>query len=95
MQPKNERGNYYVMYVLGHGPKGTDSNVWSAAVTEYLRRHDIDAENCTPQTTMANVDWPEIRRLYNRLVGEGKQRRTADSTAAPADSVKVEESGRD
>jgi len=89
MKPKNESGHYFAQYVLEHGPKGTDPNIWTASVTEYLQRHGIT--QTTPSTTLANVDWPEIRRIHNRLLGEGKQRRTADSTPAPSEPLKVKE----
>jgi hypothetical protein len=82
MEAKDADGNYYVAYVLGHNPAGTDRTVWGVAVEEYLRRAGVT--ETTASTVMANADWPEIRRLYNRLLADGKQRRTADSTPAPS-----------
>ncbi len=79
-QSKDVNGNYFVDYVRSVPPKGTDSVVWGVAVTEYLTRAGVT--HVTPHTTMANVDWPEIRRLHNRLLGEGKQRRNAESHVA-------------
>jgi len=81
MKSKDAAGNYFAEYVLNHSPTGTEPVLWSEAVTEYLRRAGI--AEVTPSTTLANVDWPEIRRLHNRLLGDGKQRRNVDSTPAP------------
>lgn len=83
MESKDSAGRYYVAYVVAHPPRGVDGIVWSVAVEDYLRRNGVDAAQTTAQTTVANVDWSELRRTYNRLLGEGKQRRNADSAAAP------------
>lgn len=81
-QPKDEHGHYFVNYVLTTPPKGTDPDIWNVAVADYLQRNGVDLSSVTPSTTMANTDWPEIRRIYNRLIGEGKQRRSVNSHEA-------------
>jgi hypothetical protein len=86
---KDANGNYFVTYVLEQAPKGVDTTVWNVAVTDYLKRNGVELENVTPNTTMANTDWPEIRRIYNRLVGEGKQRRSENSS--PKSDVTIKE----
>lgn len=92
MRSRDDKGNYYIQYVLKTPPSGCDLNVWTATVTEYLQRQGVEVEQTTPATTMVNTDWPELRRLYNRLLGEGKQRRNAESHAAPDAPFKTEES---
>ena len=87
MKPKDAAGNYFAEYVLNHSPAGTDPVLWSEAVREQIRRAGVT--DITPYTTLANTDWPEIRRIHNRLLGEGKQRRNADSHPAPAEPFEV------
>ena len=87
MQAKDANGNYFVDYVLNHSPTGTDPVIWGESVREYLARSGVT--ETTPSATMANVDWPELRRLHNRLLGEGKQRRNAESRPAPVKEFKV------
>jgi uncharacterized lipoprotein len=90
MISKDKDGNYFVTYVLSHPPKTLDETIWSEAVGDYLKRNGFDIQSVTPSTVCANTDWAEIRRIYNRIVGEGKQRRTVDSH--PATQVEVKES---
>lgn len=87
---KDSNGHYYAQYVINTPPKGTDATLWSVAMSEYLERNGI--EHVTANTTVANVDFPEVRRLYNRILDEGKQRRTNDSTPPPMQPVRATES---
>ena len=90
---QDEKGNYYIVYVIENPPKAVDRNVWGAAVQDYLGQHGVS--DVTAHTVMANPDWAEIRRTYNRLIGEGKQRRSVNSHEAPAAPFTTREVPRD
>lgn len=83
MRPKAENGDYFAQYLLSVPPSGADAVLWKVAVSDYLIRQGVSPENVTPATTVQNTDFAEIRRIYNRLTGNGKRRRTKGSAPKP------------
>lgn len=88
MKSRDENGNYFVHYILQKPPAGKDQTVWGVAVREYLSRQGV--HETTDSTVVRNFDFPEAVRIYNRLLGEGKQRRNEDSTPSPGPFSVVE-----
>ena len=88
-QKKDSQGNYYLAYVLDNPPVNTVKDVWQEAVKEYLRRQGIKDKDIPSVKKLMNVDWSELRRLYNRLAGQGKQRRDSKSRPAPEEPFRV------
>lgn len=95
-QSKDSNGDYFVQYILNQPPAKVDPTVWSVAVTDYFERHGVPMANVTAHTTASKVDFAEIRRIYNRLLDDGKQRRSINSTPVPGvlkvNALKKEES---
>lgn len=79
MKKKDRNGDYYLEYILETPPSGADKTIWKEAVKEYLRRKGVKDEDFHKVKTVKNVEWRDLRRLYNRLAGTGKQRKTATS----------------
>lgn len=79
MKKKDRNGDYYLEYILETPPSGADKTIWKEAVKEQLRRMGISDEEFHKVKTVKNMPWRDLRRLYNRLVGQGKQRKDKNS----------------
>lgn len=75
MKKKDRNGDYYLEYILENPPAKADKIIWKEAVKEQLRRMGVSDEEFHKVKTVKNMPWRDLRRLYNRLVGEGKQRK--------------------
>lgn len=69
---------YNVQYVITTPPRYAQDNpeIWEQAFYEYLRRQGI--KNPESLETVDNVEWNEVVRIYNTLLGKKNRPRAKD-----------------